>query len=118
MSAGEREAILRRYYDPHHRRLGKAVRQRLERYGGCLIVDAHSFYPTPLPYEQDKSPLRPDFCIGTSAYHKKDARVHSVMIEVNRRLYLKAPGVKSDGFADTKAVLTECIRLAERFVRE
>lgn len=154
VSAGEREAILRRYYDPHHRRLGKAVRQRLERYGGCLIADAHSFYPTPLPYEQDKSPLRPDFCIGTSAYHtpdtvaegiaetlrangytvafntpfagtivpmeyyKKDARVHSVMIEVNRRLYLKAPGVKSDGFADTKAVLTECIRLAERFVRE
>ena len=51
-------------------------------------------------------------------YYKKDARVHSVMIEVNRRLYLKVPGVKSDGFADTKAVLTECIRLAERFVRE
>ena len=73
VSAGEREAILRRYYDPHHRRLGKAVRQRLERYGGCLIVDAHSFYPTPLPYEQDKSPLRPDFCIGTSAYHTPDA---------------------------------------------
>ena len=124
----EKREILSQYYDPHHRAFTEAVREKLNAFGQCLIVDCHSFYPTPLPYEMDKSTDRPDFCIGTSAYHtpraltdalyrflsgngyrvkvnspfagtivpmqyyETDKRVRSVMIEVNRGLYMDIPG--------------------------
>lgn len=150
VGAAEREAILRKHYDPHHRRFSEAVGERLRRFGSCLIVDAHSFHPTPLPYEPDQDPNRPDFCIGTSGFHtppvltetlrrlltakgytvacnapfsgtivpmefyEKDARVTSVMIEVNRGLYLDAPGKKSANFAAVCAVLRECVRAIGR----
>ena len=121
---GEREEILARYYDAHHRRLEEQTARRLDAFGRCLIVDCHSFYPEPLPHEPDQTPNRPDVCIGTDPYHtppalaeaaanefrargysvalnspfagalvplryyRRDMRVISVMIEVNRALYL------------------------------
>lgn len=65
----EKRQILSRYYDSHHNAFTQAVEKKLERYGHCLIVDCHSFYPTALPYELDKAKERPDFCIGTSEFH-------------------------------------------------
>ena len=65
----QRELLLRLYYDPHHRKLAECVRRQIERHGSCLIVDAHSFPATPLPYEPDQSPERPDICIGTCREH-------------------------------------------------
>lgn len=39
-------------------------------------------------------------------YYRKDARVHSVMIEVNRRLYMdESTGEKSSGFEATKSLV-------------
>lgn len=148
----EKEQLLRRYYDTHHRKFADAVRSRLSQYGKCLIIDAHSFYPTPLPYELDKTEKRPDFCIGTSechtpdfiadlldtalkekgysvkrnspfagtivpmAFYGKDTRVISVMIEVNRKLYLDRPGVKNENFSVIKSVISECITLIESLI--
>lgn len=145
----EKEEILARYYDRHHQAFSQAVEEKLEKYGHCLIVDCHSFYPTALPYEIDQAADRLDFCIGTSDYHtpevftdklvrllsergysvnvdspfagtivpmefyEKDPRVISVMIEVNRRLYSDAPGVKSERFPKIRSVLSDCIDIIE-----
>lgn len=148
----EKQEILPRYYDVHHEAFTQTVEEKLKRYGLCLIIDCHSFYPTALPYELDKGENRPDFCIGTSKYHtpeivtncicaslesqgfavkrdspfagtivpmafyEKDPRVISVMIEVNRKLYLNSPGVKNKDFLYIKSVLRECVDLTEKLV--
>ena len=65
MDALQRELLLRLYYDPHHRALTDAVDKMLHEHGQCLIVDAHSFSETPLPYEPQQNTDRPDICIGT-----------------------------------------------------
>ena len=148
ITADEREGLLQRYYDPHHRRLTEAVEAKLKTHGRCLIVDGHSFHPVPLPYEPDQAPDRPDFCIGKDMYHtpprlaeatirflqqagfsvemnrpyagsivplqyyQRDHRVSSIMIEVNRRLYMTPYGKRGLAFTMTKktiATLLECL---------
>ena len=140
----KREEILRAYYDPHHRELNRMTEERLARLGRCLIIDCHSFHPTPLPYEKDA--LRPDICIGTDCFHTpewlseslaesfrrmgytvsmnrpfagtmvplsyfgQDPRVLSVMIEVNRGLYMTERGEKIDTFAQMKRDIGKAIR--------
>ena len=130
-----REAVLRRFYDPHHEKLTKSVLSRCEEHGYCLIVDGHSFSPVPLPHEGDQNPDRCDFCIGTDPFHtprslalhmkafceergysveldrpfsgtmvpmacyQKDPRVLSVMLEINRRLYMDENGEKTKNFS-------------------
>jgi N-formylglutamate deformylase len=66
-SQDQRSALLARFYHPHHQRLEDAVRQRLERFGTCLVLDCHSFPREPLPIERSRS--RPDICIGTDEFH-------------------------------------------------
>ena len=152
ISETEREEILLRYYDAHHKTFTDTVTKKLDAFGHCTIIDCHSFYPTPLPYELDQDPDRPDFCIGTSAYHTseilvdnlvrflsgrgysvkinspfagtivpikyfgKDRRVCSVMIEVNRRLYMNSCREKSNRFSMVKSVLAECADLIEKTI--
>ena len=145
IEAEERERLLQRYYDPHHRLLTAAVEAKLQTHGRCLIVDGHSFHPTPLPYEPDQAPDRPDFCIGTDPYHTpeglaveamtflnrqgfsvcknspysgslvplkyygKDRRVGSIMIEINRRLYMDEKGQRSGSFSLIQRTITTLI---------
>lgn len=67
----EREALLARYYRPHHAALEAAAAAALAANGRCLIVDCHSFPSRPLPYEFKASAdrwkvvHRPAVCIGT-----------------------------------------------------
>ena len=70
-----KQQILREYYDPHHIGLEKSVTAGLKTYGECLIVDGHSFWPDPLPYEPDQSPERPDICIGADRFHTPETLV-------------------------------------------
>ena len=63
----EREALLERYYRPHHEALEEAAGASLAAHGRCLVIDCHSFPGTPLLYETD--PARPDICIGTDEFH-------------------------------------------------
>ena len=124
ISEKHREDILCKYYDPYHKCLTEMVEGKLKVFNTCLIIDGHSFYPSPLPYEYDQKTDRSDICIGTDDYHTpgwlldyivssfagkgytvsinspfagtmvpikyygKDKRVLSVMIEINRRLYI------------------------------
>ncbi len=69
LAPAAREAILRRWYDPHHRRLTELTRRALLYNGACLIVDCHSFPARPLPYEAERDPRRPDICVGTDDFH-------------------------------------------------
>lgn len=64
-----RRALVTAYYLPHHRRLSEAVEAAVGRWGSCLVVDCHSFPSSPLPYELDQSPERPEICLGTDAFH-------------------------------------------------
>ncbi len=143
LTADIREEILQTYYDPHHQKLEKLTQEKLALYGQCLIIDCHSFHPTPLPYEKDG--LRPDICIGTdgfhtpewlseiiavsfqrmgytvsmnrpfagtmvpSSYYRRDSRVLSVMIEVNRGLYMSEDGEKRATFSKVKKDIEKAI---------
>lgn len=65
----ERTALIQRYYTPHHVRLREAVNAALAQWGGCLVIDCHSFPSRPLPYEEDQRSERPEICIGTNSFH-------------------------------------------------
>ena len=68
-----REAILRRFYDPHHEAFTRLVSESLEGEGRCIILDLHSFPSLALPYEPGASLRRPEICIGTDDYHTPEA---------------------------------------------
>ena len=133
-----KEEILLNYYDRHHRMFEEAVTGMLEKYGYCLIIDGHSFYPSPLPYEIAQEEHRPDICIGTDGYHtpawleyfmydyfkkqgyeveinrpfsgsivpekyyKRERRVLSVMVEINRKLYMNGKNTDEEGYKRVK----------------
>jgi len=48
-----REALLDRWYWPHHSKVECLVNDVVARFGVCLIVDCHSFPSVALPYELD-----------------------------------------------------------------
>lgn len=78
----------------------KAVSETLVRFlsaQGFLVMENTPFAGTIVPMR----------------YFEKDARVHSVMIEVNRRLYMDAPGVKSADFPKIQSILRTCLDLIE-----
>ena len=127
LTDNEERNLLDAHYRPHHCHLTAAVDRALDERGRALILDFHSFPDTPLACDMDQTPLRPDICVGTDAFHtpqalvealtrhfvaagftveinrpysgtivplrhyRRQPRVASVMVEVNRRLYLE-PG--------------------------
>ena len=69
LTASERQALIERWYRPHHQALTAAVATVLQTQDTCLIIDAHSFPSIPLPYEADQDADRPDICIGSDDVH-------------------------------------------------
>jgi N-formylglutamate amidohydrolase len=65
----EREALLGRFYEPHHEALASAIDGALGRRDRALVLDCHSFPSRPLPWEFDQSADRPDVCLGTDPFH-------------------------------------------------
>jgi N-formylglutamate amidohydrolase len=139
-SLEERDALIRRFYMPHHKRLTEATENELNRCGSAFILDCHSFPSRPLPFEFDQDPDRPDICIGTddfhtppdlleitrqavtdegltcqvnrpfsgsmvpSRYYGRDPKVSSIMIEVNRSLYMdEGTGERSAEYGTCRA---------------
>ncbi len=76
-SCEERDALIQRFYEPHHERLSQATETGLSLHGRVLIIDCHSFPAAPLPYELDQNPNRPDICIGTDTHHTPQALVRA-----------------------------------------
>ena len=94
VSAEEREALLRRWYDPHHLCLTRMTEERLSAYGRCLIIDCHSFPAHPLPYEPDQTADRPDICIGTDPFHTPPAlaeRLAELLADFGYRVGFNSP---------------------------
>ena len=56
-------------YRPYHAALDAVTRGLLDEFGRCTLLDCHSFPSVPLPSEIDRSPDRPDICIGADAAH-------------------------------------------------
>jgi len=68
-SAEVRAKRVRDLYEPYHEALDGLVSALLAEHGTCTVVDCHSFPTEPLPSELDRSPGRPDICIGTDPVH-------------------------------------------------
>lgn len=67
-----RAELMDRYYWPHHRALDVAALARLERFGRCIILDAHSYPTGPLP-TQASSRRSPEIGVGTQPDHTPPA---------------------------------------------
>ena len=65
----DREALLARYYDPHHAALLTATQTILDNHNRCLILDCHSYPRSPRPYELNQTGPRPEICLGTDSFH-------------------------------------------------
>jgi N-formylglutamate amidohydrolase len=72
LSDRKRELLLKKYYDPYHKRFEEIAGKILSDFNRCLIVDVHSYPTKPLPYELKQNAYRPDICIGTDDYHTPD----------------------------------------------
>lgn len=73
ISPPQKEELLRRYYDAHHRRLAALAGEMLHRCSNCTVLDLHSFASVALPYEQNGTAPRPEICIGTDPFHTPEA---------------------------------------------
>lgn len=83
-----REAMLRRFYDPHHAAFADSVAEMLKQMDQCLIIDVHSFPSSPLVYEADQSPERPEICIGTDVYHTPRHLANAAMMFFGEREFM------------------------------
>lgn len=72
LSPERREALLEAHFRPHHRRLDDAARLRLERFGRCVVLDAHSFPSRALPTQRDFGDP-PEIGLGTEPGHTPTA---------------------------------------------
>jgi N-formylglutamate amidohydrolase len=149
ISLEKKEQMLSIYYDPYHKNLTEKVQEKINLYGNCIIIDAHSFPSKALLYETDKTLNRPDICIGYEEFHissellnsaknffsiteglnvsenepftgsivpndfyMKDKRVTSIMIELNRALYMdEVTGEKLPQFESIKKIIAKFLDL-------
>lgn len=144
-----RSHIKQTYYDPHHASFTQVVEEALQEKGEVLILDCHSYRDMPFHRDLIRKQPRPDFNIGTDAYHtsdslrrfsldfftsrgytildndpyagaitplqyyQQDKRVKSLMLEINRKLYMQQQDdevpMKSDNFSAIRQVVQQFI---------
>ncbi|HUS23013.1 MAG TPA: N-formylglutamate amidohydrolase [Aeromicrobium sp.] len=67
----DRERVLTTFYDPYAAAFAALVRDVVDRFGRCLIVDCHSYPLVPMGWELDTDPdHRPPISFGTDSYHR------------------------------------------------
>ena len=136
--------IIRSYYDKHHAMLNQLTAKKLESFGKCSVIDAHSFSNTRYWFHDDIK--LPDICVGFEPKHvdeellerikiefegyeiginepyqgslvptnywQKDTRVKSVMIEINKKLYLEDDNItKNSNFEIIKRKLENILKI-------
>jgi N-formylglutamate deformylase len=82
--AEERNHLLNTWYRPHHQKLTAAIDYALERYGRAIIIDAHSFPETALPYEMNQDGNRPEICIGADDFHTPAPLVEALIYQFEK----------------------------------
>ncbi|ARU43069.1 MAG: N-formylglutamate amidohydrolase [Armatimonadota bacterium] len=83
-SEAGREHLISEYYRPHHEELNDWARNALSEHGRCLLIDCHSYPSQPLPCDQDQTPERPMFCVGTDSFHTPPTLAASVVTELEK----------------------------------
>ena len=68
-----RESLIGRFYRPYHAALDVLAMELLAAHGRCTLLDCHSFPTEPLRSDLDRSPGRPDICIGRDPGHTPEA---------------------------------------------
>lgn len=153
VSATLKAKVLKNFYDKHHQRLQNAVEQQLLQHNKALIIDCHSFPNEPLQRDLDKRANRPDFNIGTDAFHtdthlieaaknyfeqkgyslgvdypykgalvplkyyQKNAKVQSIMLEINRKLYMDTSTTqKSKEYEKTKEIVQGFLKVMRSLI--
>lgn len=86
----EREALVARWYRPHHQALTNAVDASLTLHGRAVVIDAHSYPSQPLPYEADARAARPQICIGVDTFHTPPALAAALSAEIQGHGYSTA----------------------------
>ena len=77
-SAEVREALMERYYWPHHAQLDAWAQATLAAHGRGLLIDAHSFPTVPFRSELKPGSPRPDVCLGTAGDHTSPELLQAV----------------------------------------
>jgi N-formylglutamate deformylase len=150
-----REKILNDFYWKHHHKFTQAVNEQLQLFGKAIIIDCHSYPSIPLIRDLNKNSNRPDFNIGTDAFHtpkhlidlsveffknagftlgidwpykgsivplahfNKNKNVQTIMLEINRALYLQEPtNKKSEKYLEIKKVTSEFIKTIKKSLTE
>ncbi len=93
-----REELLQRYYDPYAAAVQKCVQEMVDRFGLCLIVDAHSYPAAPLPWEQSPEGDRPQIDFGIDPFHTPTDLLDLLLTEVRESGY---SGALNSPFAGT-----------------
>lgn len=60
--------IMELYYD-HHIKLNNLTKSILNKHKKVLILDIHTYWDKPLPYELYQDLKRPDICLGVDYFH-------------------------------------------------
>jgi N-formylglutamate amidohydrolase len=150
-----KEQILNDFYWKHHHKLSEAANEQLQLFGKAIIIDCHSYPSIPLIRDLNKNSNRPDFNIGTDAFHtpkhlidlsveffknagftlgidwpykgsivplehfNKNKNVQTIMLEINRALYLQEPtNKKSEKYLEIKKVTSEFIKTIKKSFTE
>lgn len=83
VTAEDAEQIKKDYYDPHHAKFNEVTARCLNSAGRVFVVDCHSFPGKRLVHEFSDN--RPDFCLGTDAFHTPKALVDSLQSYLQNR---------------------------------
>jgi N-formylglutamate amidohydrolase len=70
-----REEILKGFYDPYAHALTGLVDRMLDRFGSCVLVDAHSYPVDPFAWELRPTVPRPSIAFGTDRRHTPESLV-------------------------------------------
>lgn len=63
--------VYKDFYLKHHDLFYEKVKERLDEFGVCHVLDCHSFNDAPIVPFND-NPKSPDICIGTDPFHTPD----------------------------------------------
>jgi N-formylglutamate deformylase len=144
-SPDDEEAVRVNYYDKHHKEFAKTVREHLTMFPKVVIVDCHSFSDTPLVHEEsgfrpdiclgynehfELVDELADYFVGKGydigfndpfsgaivpEEFKDDPRVESILIEVNRSLYLTDKYGKNVEFDFIKDILSGALNIVSKY---
>lgn len=85
----QREHRVSQFYDTYSEAFTKAVDHILHRHGKCLILDAHSYASTALPYELNAEEERTPLVLGYDEYHAQGI-VGTQVMSIERQYYVSS----------------------------